>query len=161
MVRGRFFFRRQVAAGGFFLLIAILGWVPVNQAEAQDVNEAMQSFIQAMVNKNPAAIAAAFSRQSPWRYQPYEIGTGRRLKPAVIAPEQMVRDFQQKSGWYDFFMADPNGYTFRVNFMHSNQWKKRGTDTFVAPDSDSGNTYIKWRREGQRWVIGEIGETTP
>ena len=113
MVRGRFFFRRQVAAGGFVLLIAITGWVPVNQAEAQDVNEAMQSFIQAMVNKNPAAIAAAFSRQSPWRYQPYEIGTRRRLKPASITPDRMARDFQIKSGLYDFFwlnrMAIPFG----------------------------------------------------
>jgi hypothetical protein len=161
MTRGFSFFRRQGAIGIIILFIATLSWESVNQAEAQDVNEAMQSFIQAMVSKNPAAILSAFSRQSPWRYQPYEIGIGRRLKQTMITPEKMTRDFQQKSGWYDFFLADPNGYTFRVNFMHSNQWKKRGADTFVAPDSDSGNTYIKWRLEGPKWVIGEIGETTP
>ena len=161
MTRDFSFFRRQGAAGIIIVLMAMLSWGSVNQAEAQDVNEAMQSFIQAMVSKNPAAIFTAFSRQSPWRYQPYEIGTRRRLKPATVSPEKMARDFHQKSGYYDFFMADPNGYTFRVNFMHSNQWKKRGADTFVAPDSDSGDTYIKWRREGQSWVIGEIGETTP
>jgi hypothetical protein len=45
--------------------------------------------------------------------------------------------------------------------MDGKHWKKRGADTFVAPDSSSGDTYIKWRREGQKWVIGEIGETTP
>ncbi len=151
----------QEVAGVVVLLIAMLLWGSVRQARAQDVNEAMQSFIQAMVNKNPTAIFSAFSRQSPWRYQPYEIGTGRRLPPASVSPEKMAHDFQQKSGWYDFFLADPNGYTFRVNFMHSNQWKKRGADTFVAPDSSSGNTYVKWRREGQTWVIGEISETTP
>jgi hypothetical protein len=143
------------------LLISIIACPPIHQAEAQEVNEAMQAFVQAMVHKNPTAIFSAFSRQSPWKYQPYEIGTRRRLKTATVAPDKMARDFQQKTGWYDFFMADPNGYTFRVNFMNSNRWKKRGADTFVAPDSESGDTYIKWRREGQKWVIGEIGETTP
>lgn len=154
-------FKVQGAACLVILLLALLSWGSVNQAYAQDVNEAMQSFIQAMANKDSAAIFSAFSRQSPWRYQPYEIGTGRRLKLAVVTADKMAKDFQQKTGWYDFFLADPNGYTFRLNFMHSNNWKKRGADTFVAPESSSGNTYIKWRREGQGWVIGEIGETTP
>jgi hypothetical protein len=152
---------RPRMTGVVILLMVMLSWGSGNQAYAQDVNTAMQSFIQAMVNKNSAAISSAFSQQSPWRYQPYEIGTNRRLKPASVTPEKMAHDFQHRTGWYDFFLADPNGYTFRVNFMHSNKWKKRGADTFVAPDSDSGNTYITWRREGERWVIGEIGETTP
>lgn len=160
MTRG-LFFNRPGAKYIFILLLAMFAWGPVNQSEAQEVSDAMQSFIQAMVNKDPAAILSAFSRQSPWKYQPYEIGSRRRLKTATVTPDKLARDFQQKTRWYDFFMADPNGYTFRINFMDGKHWKKRGADTFVAPDSSSGDTYIKWRREGQKWVIGEIGETTP
>jgi hypothetical protein len=141
--------------------MTLLIWGSVNQAYAQNVDGAMNSFIQAMAQKDPSAILSAFSRQSPWRYQPYEIGTGRPLKPAIVPSTKMAHDFRQKQNWYDFFLADPNGYTFRVNFMGDNKWKKRGTDTFVAPDSDSGNTYIKWRLEDNKWVIAEIGETTP
>jgi hypothetical protein len=114
-----------------------------------------------MKRKNPNGILAAFSQQTPWKYQPYEIGTGKALKTSLVTPKQMFADFQKKRGWYNFFMADPNGYTFRLNFMENKSWKKRGADTFVAPDSDNGKTYVTWRLEGQKWVIAEIGETTP
>ena len=50
---------------------------------------------------------------------------------------------------------------FRVNFLDGKMWKKRGPHTFVAPDSDSGNTYVAWRQEGGTWVIAQIGETGP
>lgn len=151
---------RPGTAGAGILLLLMLGWGFFHQAHGQDVDAAMQAFIQAMVSKNPDAIFAAFSRQSPWRYQPYEIGTGKRLQPEVVSPQKLALDIQEKKGWYDFFLADPNGYTFRVNFIDNKAWKKRGAHTFVAPDSTSGHTYLKWRQEGQSWVIAEIGETT-
>jgi len=147
-------------SGVICLLVLIMAMIGA-PAFARDVNQAMQSFIQAMAGKNPNGILAGFSQQLPWKYQPYEIGTGRPLKAAVVNPKQMAHDFQKKRGWYNFFLADPNGYTFRLNFMRNLPWKKRGADTFVAPESDSGNTYVQWRLEGQRWVIAVIGETTP
>jgi hypothetical protein len=153
--------KRPGAKRAITLILALLIGGSAIQAEAQDVNGAMQAFITAMVQKNAAGILAAFSRQSPWHYQPYEIGTLRARKAVSVSPGQMARDFRQRRNWYDFFTAEPNGYTFRVNFMRSNRWRKRGSDTFVAPDSDTGKTYIKWRREGNRWVIAEIGEVTP
>ena len=154
-------FRRQGVIWLMTLGLAIMTWGYIQEAHAQSVDEAMQSFIQAMAQKNSHGIFAAFSQQTPWKYQPYEIGTGRPLKAEVINPGQMTNDFQKKRGWYNFFLADPNGYTFRLNFMRNLPWKKRGADTFVAPESDSGNTYVRWRLEGQRWVIAVIGETTP
>ncbi len=153
--------RRLKAIGVSVMMLALLGCLGGSEAAAQDVNAAMQAFIQAMAGKNVNGILAAFSQQTPWKYQPYEIGTGKALKTAVVTPKQMLGDFQKKRGWYNFFMADPNGYTFRLNFMENKPWKKRGADTFVAPDSDSGKTYVTWRQEGQKWVIAEIGETTP
>lgn len=161
MTKGNSRFRRQGVIWLMTLGMAIMSCGYIQQAYAQDVNEAMQSFIQAMAQKKPDGILAAFSQQTPWKYQPYEIGTGRPLKAAVVAPKQMATDFQKKQGWYNFFLEEPDGYTFRLNFMRNLPWKKRGADTFVAPESDSGNTYVKWRPEGQRWVIAVIGETTP
>jgi hypothetical protein len=151
---------RQLGPVCLVLVTLVLLWSgTIFPAQTQDVDQAMQAFIQAMGNKDSAGILAAFSRQSPWRYQPYEIGTGRRLKPAIITPARLAQDFQKKSGLYDFFHSEPNGYTFRVNFMGNNQWRRQGPDTFIAPDS-TGDTYIKWRQEKGGWVIGEIGETT-
>ena len=161
MAKGNSRFRRPGVIWLMALGMAIMSCGYIQPACGQDVNEAMQSFIQAMAQKNPHAILAAFSQQTPWKYQPYEIGTGRPLKAAVVNPKQMANDFRKKRGWYNFFLADPNGYTFRLNFMRNLPWKKRGADTFVAPESGSGNTYVKWRVEGQKWVIAVIGETTP
>jgi hypothetical protein len=161
MTKGNLRFRRQRGIWLMALGMAIMSCGSIHPACAQDVNEAMQSFIQAMAQKNPDGILAAFSRQTPWKYQPYEIGTGRRLKAEVINPVQMANDFRKKRGWYNFFLEDPDGYTFRLNFMRHLPWKKRGANTFVAPESSSGNTYVTWRLEGQRWVIAVIGETTP
>jgi hypothetical protein len=155
------FLKKYLAAGIMIASLFMVGCWQVKQAEAQEVEGAMQAFLQAMLNKNAPAIFAAFSQQSAWKYQPYDISTGRPLPPKTITPKELGRDFQQKSGWYNFFMEDPDGYTFRVNFIHRQPWKKRGSETFVAPDSSTGNTYITWRREGQKWVIAEIGETTP
>jgi hypothetical protein len=143
------------------LLMSMMLCGYVEQACAQGVDAAMASFIKAMAGKNPGGILAAFSQQTAWQYQPYEIGSNRPLQLTVINPTQMANDFRQKRGWYNFFLAEPNGYTFRLNFMRHLPWKKRGADTFVAPESDSGNTYVKWRLEGQKWVIAVIGETTP
>ena len=161
MTMGSSGFRRPGVICSIVFAVALLSCGSSQPACAQGVDEAMQSFIQAMAQKNTRGILAAFSQQAPWKYQPYEIGSGRLMKASVVSPKQMAADFQKKQNWYNFFLAEPNGYTFRLNFMRHLPWKKRGADTFVAPESDSGNTYVKWRLEGQTWVIGVIGETTP
>jgi len=132
------------------------GW-----AEAQGVDGAMGAFIQAMHRKIPQGVLAAFSRQSPWRYVNYEIGSGRELSPRMVSFKQMAADFQRKTGWDNFFFAKPNGYTFMVLFLRGEPWHQRGANTFVPPEVGTAKTHITWRQEGGRWVIGEIGETAP
>ena len=80
------FLKRHLAAGIIIVSIAIIGCWQVKQAEAQDVDGAMQAFMQAMVNKNVTAIFAAFSPQSAWKYQPYDINTGRRCHRQLSPP---------------------------------------------------------------------------
>ena len=79
----------------------------------------------------------------------------------MVKYEVMAKDFAAKQGWYGFFFDEPNGYTFRVNFRQGEMWKKKGPNTFVCPQSDSGNTYVAWKPEGGKWVIQKIGETGP
>ena len=79
----------------------------------------------------------------------------------MVKYEVMAKDFAAQKGWYGFFFNEPNGYTFRINFRQGEMWKKKGPNTFVCPQSDSGNTYVTWRQEGGKWVIQKIGETGP
>ena len=142
------------------LVLTVLALGQVQWAGAQDSEAAMRDFTQAMFKKNPQGVLAAFSRQSPWRYVAFEIGSGKQLSAEMIAPAKMATDFQKKTGWYNFFLAEPNGYTFMVLFFEGKPWKKRGPDTFAPSDGDT-KTRIKWRQEGSRWVIAEIAETGP
>jgi len=79
----------------------------------QDVDEAMQSFIRSMAGKDTNGILSGFSQKMPWKYQPYEIGTGRPLPAEVVNPKQMANDFQKKLGCMIFSspipMATPSG----------------------------------------------------
>jgi hypothetical protein len=155
------FFRRHRRAGVVLLTLMVVGLGYAGWVAAQGADGAMDAFVQAMHRKNPQAVLAAFSRQSPWRYVNYEIGTGRQLASRMVSFQQMAADFQQKTGWYRFFLDEPDGYTFMVEFIHGKPWHKRDAYTFVPPDAGTSKTHITWRQEGGRWVIAEIGETTP
>jgi hypothetical protein len=145
------------------LIVAMAGLDWRNSASAADQgpDQAMRSFIDAVVRKDKSAILSFFSPSSPWQYVGYEIGTGKVISTKMVNYQVMTKDFAAKKGWYGFFFHEPNGYTFRVNFLGGKMWKKKGPNTFVAPDSDSGNTYVTWKPEGEKWVIQKIGETGP
>jgi hypothetical protein len=143
------------------ILVLVVGLGYAGWAEAQQVDGAMQAFIQAMHHKTPQAVLAVFSQQTPWRYVNYEIGTGKQLSSRMVSFQQMAADFQRKTGWYNFFFAKPNGYTFMVLFFRGEPWRQSGPATFTPPDVGTAKTHITWRQEGGKWVIAEIGETTP
>lgn len=153
------FLRRSWTGWLAILALTVAGLGYAQWTEAQEADGAMRDFTQAMFKKNPQGVLAAFSRQSPWRYVTYEIGSGKQIAARMVPANKMAADFQKKTGWYDFFFAEPNGYTFMVLFFEGKPWKKQGPDRFTPPGSDT-KTYIKWRQEGGKWVIAEIGETT-
>jgi hypothetical protein len=146
---------------GLILAMTGLEWSYGAAAADQGPDQAMRSFIDAVVRKDKSAILSFFSPSSPWQYVGYEIGTGKVITSKMINYQVMTKDFASRKGWYGFFFDEPNGYTFRVNFLGGKMWKKRAPNTFVAPDSDSGNTYVIWKPEGGKWVIQKIGETGP
>jgi hypothetical protein len=74
----------------------------------------------------------------------------------------MAKDFAAKEGWLlGLFFDEPDGYTFRVHFLHGRVWNKRGPDTFASADDPSGNTYIAWKQEKRKWVIQKISNNGP
>lgn len=137
------------------------GWSYDGPAAGKDLDKTMKSFIDAMVRKDKSAVLSFFSQSSPWKYVSYEIGTVKVTGTSMVSYAVMAKDFANKKGWYGFFFHEPNGYTFQVNFQKGVMWKKKGADTFVYPQSHLDKTYIKWKQEGGKWVIQEIGETTP
>jgi hypothetical protein len=44
-----------------------------------------------------------------------------------------------------------------VDETEGRMWDKVTDDKFVPPDSDSSDIfYVKWKKEGKRWVVAEI-----
>ena len=146
---------------GLILAMTGLDWSYGAAAADQGPDQAMRSFINAVVGKDKSAILSFFSPNSSWQYVGYEIGTGKVIATKTVNYQVMTKDFANKKGWYSFFFDEPNGYTFRVNFRKGEMWKAKGRNTFVCPQSDSGNTYVAWMQEGGKWVIQKIGETGP
>lgn len=155
---------RMVQSGMILaLILALVGldWSHGAAAADQTPDQAMRSFIDAVVRKDKSAVLSFFSPTSPWQYIGYEIGSNKVVANKTISYQAMAQDFANRKGWYGFFFDEPNGYTFRINFRPGEMWKIKGRNTFVCPQSGSGNTYVAWRPEGGKWVIAKIGETGP
>lgn len=155
---------RMVQSGMILaLILALVGldWSHGAAAADQTPDQAMRSFIDAVVRKDKSAVLSFFSPTSPWQYIGYEIGSNKVVANKTISYQAMAQDFANRKGWYGFFFDEPNGYTFRINFRPGEMWEKKGRNTFVCPQSGSGNTYVAWRPEGGKWVIAKIGETGP
>jgi hypothetical protein len=124
------------------------------------LDQAMLAFEQAMRSGNSQGILAAFSRTTSWRFVSYEIGTGRRLAQHTVTFAQMEQDFKARKGWWHFFVGEPiRDPNYVENFLPHAKWRRQGT-TFIQEPIEAGEpiiNYIKWRPEGDRWIIAEIG----
>jgi tetratricopeptide (TPR) repeat protein/RNA polymerase subunit RPABC4/transcription elongation factor Spt4 len=125
-----------------------------------DPVRAMIAFEHAIRNHNSQGILAAFSRTNPWRFVSYDITTCRSLIQKSVTFSQMEHDFKARKGWWHFFIGeairDPN---YSDNFNPHVKWHRQGNTFFqepVKPNKPIIN-YLKWRHEGTRWVIAEIG----
>ena len=70
---------------GLILALTGLDWSYGAVAADQGPDQAMRSFIDAVVRKDKSAILSSFSPTSPWQYVGYEIGTGKVIATAISA----------------------------------------------------------------------------
>lgn len=129
-------------------------------APATGLENAMSDFRQAIVDTDEAEVLSSFSKKQPWRLVSYDIESAKAYYQTDVSYAEMARDWKNRGEWWNFFFEETDGaMAYRYNFDRGVKWRYKGNNTFVAPDSDSGNTYIKWRKYGENWVIAEIGQT--
>ena len=148
-----------IGMAGLFLALALCLPQMVQRVEAtDDLDQAMQNLIQAVRGRNSQGVLAAFSRTAPWLYVQYTIGTNHVSQKTVVYGK-VQRDFKARKGWYEFFMIDKTEGTERpLGSRTPTKWHRRGTTFLVNPEYPNA-FYFKWRKEGGRWVIAEIGES--
>lgn len=122
------------------------------------LSTAMRHFIDAVRRQDRAAFLPLFSRTRPFsQLNPMNIGNGRRYR-TTIRYSTIVSDLHHKTGLYNTYferLSDAN--TFADNTADGKPWQRFDDYVFVPPGQNSESlTYVKWRREGRRWVVDEI-----
>lgn len=150
--------KKIIGVAGLVLALALCLPQMVVKAEANDdLDQAMQTFVQAIRSRNSHGVLAAFSRTAPWRYVDYEPPDLKQFTQKTVTYAEMARDFKARKGWYQYFLVDPEGgCNIREEFRPGMKWHRQGT-TFVRHPNDPKVFYLKWRQEGSKWVIAEFG----
>lgn len=144
---------------GLLLVMALCFPQMVLAAEANDgLDRAMQTFTQAMHSRDRQGVLAAFSRTTPWKYISFNGFTNKQDSQSSVTYAEMAREFKARKGfWYDKFMENRPTEHFRDEYFHGQKWLRQGNTFFANPKEPSG-FFLKWRQEGGKWVIAEIGE---
>lgn len=120
------------------------------------VQQAMARLVKAMVSNDPAGVLACISKRKPtWLISSGVDGKTRKMKFSYPVIEKGMKpdgDF-----WYYFFDDDSE----LVRGVDGEKpWHHAAGDKFVAPvyanDPDNATAGIRWRKEGDAYVIDAI-----
>ncbi|BCM89903.1 hypothetical protein IAD21_01753 [Abditibacteriota bacterium] len=121
---------------------------------------AMRKFINAFRTNDRTAFLACFSKSKPsYHLNPQNIGSKSHYR-TTLSYSGLAADVKQKKGWYWTYLErgeDGDMDAFIDNVPNGTMWTRTADNKFVPPGSEvTSSTYVKWRKEGTRWVIDEI-----
>ncbi|MGI9069061.1 MAG: hypothetical protein ACR2HX_21995 [Pyrinomonadaceae bacterium] len=112
----------------------------------------MRKFIDALKTKDVAAFLSLFSR-SGFFYANNPLNVMR----VTVPYSELERDLRGKGEWYLSYFGGGGLDAFIDNIGDGEMWLRVGGAKFVQTGSDAeSHTYVKWRKEGGKWVIFEI-----
>jgi hypothetical protein len=128
---------------------------------------AMREYIDALAARDDRRFLALFTRTTPVLVvdnieSPAHVGT--------LTAAEMARDFRKRDGWYhvifgenvDPVTGDRELDYYAEGFDNRMMWRRHGPGLYVKPWSslDDGlrrMSYVRWKKDGGRWVVEEIG----
>jgi hypothetical protein len=130
--------------------------VPVS--EEQDVpvpgelRLAMEQFAGALREHDPSRVLGKFSRAGGFRY-----ADTRKSKPSIqpIAFDRLERELNAKGALYRALL-DPAGLAQYVSADRAIPWLGIGPDEFAPRRVDAKKVWVRWRVEGDTWVVDTI-----
>jgi hypothetical protein len=133
------------------------------QARGDGLNERASAFLR-LVKGAPGEFRPYFPRSGEMRYvHTIHASTGDRVEVLRLGVSDVERDLATQSALFDALEASPEHQTVGVLVEQVNcrgtGWRRIAGTRFVPPgEGRSSPVFIEWRREGQRWVIGSIGD---
>jgi hypothetical protein len=118
-----------------------------------ELRVAMEEFSDALRAPDVARALASFSSAQGFRY-----ADTRPKTPAVqaIAFKRLQRELDAKSGLY-LTLFDPSGLVQYMTGKHARPWFATSASEFAPRDLELKNVWVRWRLEGDSWVVDTIG----
>jgi hypothetical protein len=127
----------------------------------------MREFVAALHEGNAQRVLNCFSSTRPWLLLT-QVGGEKILRERYTLAR--TRKELEPGGWLHEILLDKDAdLTLNVVDDPSQAWEQAGADAFVPPDPHGDgkavhpspdfrrfSTWVRWRREGNRMVIGEI-----
>lgn len=121
--------------------------------DAASLDAAMRKLIASLMKKDVTAFLSLFSRS---RF--FYANNPMNLIRIAVPYSELAKDLRKKGDWYCTYLERCGGLdAFVDNIADGEMWRLVGGTRFVPPGSNAESlTYVKWRKEGGRWVIDEI-----
>jgi len=78
----------------------------------------------------------------------------------AVPYSELAADLRKKGDWYFTYLERGQGGDYDAfvdNIGQGGMWRRVDGVRYVPPDSEIPSaTYVKWRKEGGKWVIDEI-----
>ena len=149
-----------------FSLTITIDNAPINRASAPPaaLSAAMRKLIRAMRTRNTSLFLSLFSRSRPFFHlNPMNVGSKKYFRNS-ISYARLTRDVKKKGELYWLLIerADNGDFdAFVDNFPDDKMWTSVTGNKFVPRGEGlTSHTFVRWRREGARWVIDEISYAT-
>ncbi len=153
----------------FRLTITVISRPPLMEKQATDADSlalyaAMRKFIDALRSKDTGTFLSLFSRTRPsYHLNPMNVGSKEYFRDPITY-SRLAADLRKKDGLYWLYVARGENGTYDAfvdNLPNRKMWTRVKGNKFVPPGAEvSSHTFVRWRKEGGRWVIDEISYPT-
>lgn len=130
--------------------------VPVSEQQdvpvSGELRVAMEEFAEALREHDAPRVLGKFSLSGGFRY-----ADTRKAKPSIqpIPFARLERELNAKTGLYRTLL-DPAGLTQYVSGAHAIPWLGIAPDEFAPRGVDAKRVWVRWRAEGDTWVVDTI-----
>ena len=143
---------------GWLLLGSVRGALAAAAVPADSAEAAMARLVAAMQARDLQALAALLPTASTLVVT--STIDAPRLRSTLHTPASLRRDLEARSGFHELLFGFQGDDSLRDVFELTGfrRWVALGPDRFrpTGPARADGRTFVRWRREGARWVLAQI-----
>jgi len=158
--------KKLIATTFAFLILTVCGFAQTSPKPDAALDAAMKKFITSIETKNTTAFLSFISpAKGLIVMNTIDQNSGDADKPVLdskLAYKKLAADFKRKGDIYQSTFApsqdSPNFYDAFAN--REGKWQLGADNKFMAIDetgAPNNALYVKWRKEGTRWIVAEVG----